>query len=170
MSADTPLRTLITCVECRHTFELTAEVVCPSCGGGAFTAPDAGGGARHVLLAALTQLTTDLEELISRHVELPRLVRIGVDLAGYIEPHPHGEVQLDATTTPAGLLGWLGAIGATGGQRLADVPVVVAEGRIGDLPVGIIAPLPVGADVLGRQWTVDQLRELIDAPPSGGRP
>jgi hypothetical protein len=122
-----------------------------------------------VLLAALVRLSGDLDELISRHPELPELVRVGVDWAGLGDPHVHGEAQITATTTPAGLLGWLTTIGATSGECLDDVPAVVASGRIGNLPVEIIAPLPWAvAGGLGRQWTVDQLRELIDAPPIGG--
>ena len=117
-----------------------------------------------VLLDSLARLTHELDELISQHPELPELTRVGIDWAGLGEPCPQGEVQLDeATMTLAGLLGWLHALGVSGGQRLDDIPVVVSAGHVVDLPVGIIAPLPVGADVLGRQWTVDQLRELIDA-------
>ena len=117
-----------------------------------------------VLLAALVSLNGELAGVLTRHPELPELVRVGVDWAGYVDPYPHGEVQLTATTTPAGLLGWLHALGATSGQRLDGVPVVTAEGRIGGLPVGLIAPLPRGVEQLGREWTVGQLAALVAVP------
>ena len=80
-------------------------------------------------------------------------------------------MQLDATTTSAGLLAWLRVLGATSGERLDGAPVAIAEGAVGDLPTTLVSPLGWSlARELGRRWTVDQLRELVDAPSSGGRP
>ena len=116
------------------------------------------------LLGSLTQLVGELDTLIGQRPALAEVCSIG------LSNYDRGLPNLASGTSPAEVLAWCEAIGATSGRCLPGVDdrgtrTITAAGRLGQRPVRILNGLPRDlAQQLGREWTVHRLRELVSAP------
>ena len=126
------------------------------------------------LLGSLTQLARELDTLTGQRPDLAELASIAVSKYGRVAedevvPFGLGELNVTGAASPAGVLAWCEAIGATSGWCLPGdddwVTTITAAGRLGQRPVRVLTGLPRDlAQQLGQQWTVHRLRELLSAP------
>ena len=123
------------------------------------------------VLASCVRFAGQLDELTG---QMPSLVPL--DRVALLHPpdtNPLGEIRLAGEPDLRALIGWCEAIGATGvevadGHDGSDPVALVALGRLGGIPVRILASVvgPLGPP--GHRWSVPVLWGLVECDVPGG--